>query len=115
MFLVFTVVVSWVEYRRSVLSIDPVTLFDLIHESVLEARRLPLVLDTLARLLTRARTAAGAGSSSLLREVRFHEHDLHVGVSGSLDVTGLALRSRRPRRSARHAPHHHTTHERVDR
>ena len=45
MFLVFTVVVSWVEYRISVLSIDPVTLFDLIHESVLEARRLPLVLD----------------------------------------------------------------------
>ena len=47
MFLVFTVVVSWVEYRISVLSIDPVTLFDLIHESVLEARRLPLKLTTL--------------------------------------------------------------------
>ena len=58
MFLVFTVVVSWVEYRISVLSIDPVTLFDLIHESVLEAWRLPLVLDTSPD----RPGAAGAGS-----------------------------------------------------
>ena len=95
MFLVFTVVVSWVEYRISVLSIDPVTLFDLIHESVLEAWRLPLVLDT-------SPDRPGAGGCRLPGrvvappEVRFHDHVTRPGNPGARGVgvvrrcTGLA-------------------------